>query len=85
MPQCPKCGKEVGEEDSFCKSCGTKLIRSRENQSGVESSTAEGIENIVIRRFDGIKNRDEEAVRALVDERYSKFDDWPPFARQEAA
>ena len=85
MPQCPKCGKEVGEEDSFCKSCGTKLVGSRENQSGVESSTAEGIENIVIRRLDGIKNRDEEAVRALVDERYSKFDDWPPFARQEAA
>ncbi len=85
MPQCLKCGKEVGEGDSFCKSCGTKLIGSPENQTKAGSPTGEGVENVVIRRLDGIKNRDEEAVRALVDERYSKFDDWPPFARQEAA
>jgi ketosteroid isomerase-like protein len=85
MPQCPKCGKEVGEGDSFCKSCGTKLTGSPENQTKVESPAEEGVENVVIRRLDGIKNRDEEGVRALVDERYSKFDDWPPFARQEAA
>jgi ketosteroid isomerase-like protein len=85
MPQCPKCGKEVGEGESFCKSCGTKLNGSLENQTVPGSPTGEEVENVVIRRLDGIKNRDEEAVKALVDERYSKFDDWPPFARQEAA
>ena len=85
MPQCPKCGKEVGEGDSFCKSCGTKLIGSPENQTKAESQTEEEVKNVVIRRLNGIKNRVEEAVRALVDERYSKFDDWPPFTRQEAA
>jgi ketosteroid isomerase-like protein len=85
MPQCPKCGKEIGEADSFCKSCGTKLIGLPENQVKTESSMEDGVENAVVRRLDGIKNRDEDTVRALIDERYSKFDDWPPFARQEAA
>ena len=85
MPQCPKCGKEIGEGDSFCKSCGTKLIGLPENQVKTESSMEDEVENAVVRRLDGIKNRDEDAVRALIDERYSKFDDWPPFARQEAA
>jgi ketosteroid isomerase-like protein len=82
--QCPKCGREVSDVDSFCKSCGTKLNGSPENHTKVGSPTEEGVENVVIRRLDGIKNRDEEAVGALVDERYSKFDDWPPFARQQA-
>ena len=39
---------------------------------------------VVFRRLDGIKNKDESAVRAIIDERYNKFDDWPPFKRQEA-
>jgi len=43
------------------------------------------IKNTIIKRFDAIKNRDEAAVRALIDERYNKFDDWPPFERQDAA
>jgi hypothetical protein len=28
-------------------------------------------------RFDGIKNKDEKTVTAVLDESYSKFDDWP--------
>jgi ketosteroid isomerase-like protein len=43
------------------------------------------VKNTVIKRFDAIKNKDEAAVRALMDEQYSKFDDWPPFGRQDAA
>jgi hypothetical protein len=39
---------------------------------------------VLVRRLDGIKNKDESAVRAIIDERYNKFDDWPPFRRQEA-
>jgi ketosteroid isomerase-like protein len=43
------------------------------------------IRSVIVKRFDGIKNRDESAVRAVIDEGYSKFDDWPPYQRQEAA
>jgi len=49
------------------------------------TSTEDEVKNTITKRFDGIKNRDEAAVRALIDERYNKFDDWPPFERQEAA
>jgi ketosteroid isomerase-like protein len=41
------------------------------------------VKNTIIKRFDGIENKDETAVRAVVDERYNKFDDWPPFGRQQ--
>jgi ketosteroid isomerase-like protein len=85
MPQCPNCKRELEETDSFCKYCGTKLTGVPENQTKAETPLEDEVENAVIRRLDGIKNRDEAAVRALIDERYSKFDDWPPFARQEAA
>jgi len=84
MPLCPKCGKEIGDGDSFCKSCGTRLIGLPDDQAKTESSTEGAVENVVVRRLDGIKNRDEAVVKGLVDERYSKFDDWPPFVRQEA-
>ena len=30
-----------------------------------------------------IKNKDEAAVKALMDESYNKFDDWAPYERQE--
>jgi ketosteroid isomerase-like protein len=49
------------------------------------TSVDDEVKNTIIRRLDGIKNKDEAAVRALIDERYSKFDDWPPFERQDAA
>jgi len=26
MPYCPKCGREVSPEDSFCRNCGTSLV-----------------------------------------------------------
>jgi ketosteroid isomerase-like protein len=83
MPKCPNCGGEIGEGDALCKSCGTKLI-GFEKQTKTRSSLDE-VENTVIGRLDGIKNRDEDVIRALIDEHYNKFDDWPPFARQEVA
>lgn len=49
------------------------------------SSAEEDVRNTVVKRLDGIKNRDESAVRTLVDERYSKFDDWPPYERQDGS
>jgi len=49
------------------------------------ASMDDDVKNTIIKRFDAIKNRDEAVVRALIDESYNKFDDWPPFERQEAA
>ena len=90
MSKCPSCGREIAEEDTFCKYCGTKLDGSPgASTTGAQTSTGSSVEGAVEiavrRRLDGIKNKDEGAVRALIDERYSKFDDWPPFKRQEAA
>ncbi len=85
MPKCPDCGAEVRKEDRFCGRCGTKLTGSFQAQTELVSPINDEVKNALVRRFDGIKNRDENAVRALMDEHYSKFDDWPPYRRQEAA
>jgi ketosteroid isomerase-like protein len=43
------------------------------------------VKDVIARRLDGIKNRDENTVRSIIDTaRYSKFDDWPPWDRQDA-
>jgi ketosteroid isomerase-like protein len=53
-------------------------------QDAVKNNSMEDdVKNTIVKRLDGIKNRDEAAVRALIDEHYSKFDDWPPFGRQD--
>jgi ketosteroid isomerase-like protein len=62
-----------------------RLIELSENQANVDSSLEGEVQNTVVKRLDAIKNKDEGIVRALLDEHYSKFDDWPPFKRQEAA
>ncbi len=85
MPKCPSCKEEIAEEDKFCKNCGTKLIGLSESQANAEPPSEEEVKTAVTRRLDGIKNRDEGAISALMDARYTKFDDWPPFGRQEAA
>ena len=43
------------------------------------------VRSVIVKRFDGIKNKDEKAVTALLDESYSKFDDWPPYQIQQRA
>jgi ketosteroid isomerase-like protein len=58
---------------------GTSLADNR-----IESTVEADVASVVTKRLDGIKNKDETAVRAIVDESYNKFDDWPPFRRQEA-
>jgi ketosteroid isomerase-like protein len=85
MPKCPSCGAEIEEGGSSCKQCGTKLTGLPENQAKAEFSFEDEVKNVVAKRLDGIKNKDEDAVRALIDEHYNKFDDWPPFTRQEAS
>jgi len=54
-------------------------------QTTVGSSAQDEVRNVIVNRLDAMKNRDEGAVKALVDEHYNKFDDWPPFERQEGS
>jgi ketosteroid isomerase-like protein len=84
MPKCPSCGREVEKEDEFCKFCGAGLVGLADNQTKAASSLENDVKSTVVSRLDGIKNRDEDRIRAIIDERYSKFDDWPPYGRQEA-
>jgi ketosteroid isomerase-like protein len=71
-----------------------KLAAGLQDQTPAKSSTEnmvqntsmdDDVKNTIVKRFDAIKNHDEAAVRELIDERYNKFDDWPPFVRQDAA
>ena len=43
------------------------------------------VKKTIVKRFDGIKNKDEQAVSTLLDESYTKFDDWPPYQIQDRA
>ena len=94
--QCPTCGKENTADKVYCNWCGNKLTGESQNQSVSESpqsapvnQPASGVEDevraIIVERFDGIKNKDEKVVTALLDESYSKFDDWPPYQVQQRA
>jgi len=87
--KCPTCGKENAEENVFCNWCGSKLTGSSQSQSASQHQPAPNVEdevkNVIVKRFDGIKNKDENAVTALLDEGYTKFDDWPPYQKQERA
>ena len=79
---CPNCGVEVSEGYKFCGNCGYRLISEPEtSRKGMdEASIKEEVRNVLIRRIDGIKDRDAKAIASLVNvERYTKFDDWPPF------
>jgi ketosteroid isomerase-like protein len=59
--------------------------RSSPEDAGKNTFMEDEVKNTIVKRLDGIKNKDEAAVRALIDEHYSKFDDWPPFERQDVA
>ncbi|MEM2111683.1 MAG: nuclear transport factor 2 family protein [Candidatus Bathyarchaeia archaeon] len=74
---CPNCGKEVQEGSYFCMYCGFKIA------SGEKVSPEDVVRNVLIQRIDAIKNRDAKVLESLIDkERYTKFDDWPPFSLQ---
>ena len=76
---CPNCGKEVPDDANFCKYCGARLAE--EARLPIQDI----IRNIIIRRIEGIRNRDPKVIKDLVDkDRYTKFDDWPPFVLQES-
>ncbi len=79
MLKCPNCGREIEEDYRFCKYCGQELTPKS------DASTAEEIKNTVIQRIEAIKNREAKSIASLVfKEKYSKFDDWPPFDLQDS-
>jgi ketosteroid isomerase-like protein len=73
MTKCPNCGTENEESSIFCNHCGTKLKLTSEDD----------VKNAVIERFEAMKNKDEAAVRAVMDASYTKYDDWSPYQRQD--
>ncbi len=74
---CRNCGEEVSEGSNFCANCGARLV------SEQKPTIQDEVRNVLIARIQGIKEKDAKAVEALVHkERYSKFDDWPPFDLQ---
>ena len=78
MVFCPNCGKEISETANFCMYCGFRVVPVE------QLSTEQLLRSVLIRRIEGIKNRDANAILSLVfKEKYSKFDDWPPFDLQE--
>jgi len=43
------------------------------------------VKAVLTQRVEGIKNRDTKSIAGLMDgESYTKFDDWPPFERQDS-
>jgi ketosteroid isomerase-like protein len=79
VAKCPKCGTEVSENDSFCKSCGIRISQ----PETVPGTSEDAVKTVITQRIDGVRRRDTEAILRIVDrERYTKFDDWPPFERQ---
>jgi ketosteroid isomerase-like protein len=76
---CPNCGKEIQEGSYFCMFCGFKVV------SEEKALPADIVRNVLIQRIDAIKNRDAKVLESLIDkERYTKFDDWPPFSLQSS-
>lgn len=54
-----------------------------EREAKNEVVPVEAVKAVLIQRIDGIKNKNAEAIESLVDrDKYTKFDDWPPFHRQ---
>jgi len=81
MPSCPNCGMEVSGTDIFCGHCGANLAEMKAAPSVPEGA----VKTLLMQRIEAIKRKDTEAIANLVDkEKYTKFDDWPPFERQSS-
>ena len=75
MVKCPKCGQEVTDSAHFCNFCGASL----------QDAASDELQKIVQKRLDAIRTRDEGILDDIFDSStYTKFDDWPPFTRQDA-
>ena len=85
MRACPNCGEENEDSANFCKHCGTMLSGLSESEATVQLHAEDEVSGVIARRLNGIRDRNEDAIRALIDKGYTKFDDWPPFTRQESS
>ncbi|HTY73950.1 MAG TPA: nuclear transport factor 2 family protein [Candidatus Nanoarchaeia archaeon] len=96
MVKCPICGTENDDEVVFCKKCGSRIsvvIPSKsEGQPVPPAPSRTPIQTVdpeneakttVAKRLDALKNKDENMLKAIMDENYTKFDDWSPYRRQE--
>lgn len=84
--KCPKCETENEAGNAFCNKCGAKLRAENTSQAAPQNTQAnvdESVKSVIVKRLDAIKNKDEAAVTGLMDDGYSKFDDWAPYQRQE--
>ena len=51
-----------------------------------ETAPEDAVRAVLTQRIEGIRNRNARSIAGLVDgERYTKFDDWPPFERQDSS
>jgi len=96
MIKCPVCGTENEDKYTYCERCGAKLSNTDKAQTQPtnqavgpstpqkepENSTDE-VKTLIAKRLDAIKNKDESTVKSILDDSYTKFDDWPPSRRQE--
>ena len=74
---CPNCGKKFLEDSNTCIHCGFVFDQVRKVR------VQDIIRNVIIQRLEGLKNRDAKAIEQMMyKERYTKFDDWPPFEIQ---
>lgn len=90
--KCPNCGNDNVDGNTFCNQCGTRTISNAysQTQTATQSATQsqcvgdfDDVKGTVVRRLDAIKNKDQNTIASLMDVCYSKFDDWPPYQRQE--
>jgi ketosteroid isomerase-like protein len=51
--------------------------------AGEAHTPDDAVYTAVLQRLDGIKYRDPRTILNLFSDEYTKFDDWPPFARQD--
>ena len=80
MVTCPKCSKEIEEVSYFCKFCGSAIGSMPE----MTSSTFE-LRKIIEKRLNAIKTHNEGGLGDVMEKSlYTKFDDWPPFTRQDS-
>jgi hypothetical protein len=80
MVICPKCGKEIEEKSNFCKFCGSEISLVSET-----ASSPSELRKIIEKRLNAIKTHDEGILGDIMEKSlYTKFDDWPPFTRQDS-
>jgi len=62
-----------------------KPISPEKEETTPQGTPRDLVKAVLTQRIEGIKNRDAKSIAGLVDgESYTKFDDWPPFGRQDS-